>query len=90
MSDLVVWKFEIPMDDYVEINMPINSKILHVTEQRGIPTMWALVNPRAEKIKRKFRIAGTGHQIKTEDTANFIGTIMLDGGSLMFHIFEIK
>lgn len=84
-----VWKFPIPTDDIVNIEMPQGAKVLHVDEQHGTPTMWALVDPNRKTTIRTFRFAGTGHPIDDGHADKFIGTFLLRGGSLVFHIFEI-
>ena len=85
-----IFKFQIPLSDVVTIEMQENAKILSVQAQNEKPYMWALVDPPARLVKRKFRFAGTGHEI-THDSGKllFIGTFQMHGGSLVFHIFEI-
>ena len=88
-----VWKFEIPINDYFELVMPEKAKILYVDVQKDLPCLWALVDPEPNhpKEKRKFRFAGTGHPITQEpETLIHIGSFQMNGGDLIFHIFEIK
>lgn len=52
--------------------------------------VWALVNPEEPTERRPFRLAGTGHPIDYEaDDLRFVGSFQLDGGTLIFHLFEI-
>lgn len=86
-----VYKYTIPLDDVVSVELPTGSKILCVQSQRDDPQIWALVDPTfpVEKETRTFRIVGTGHQIDDLECENYIGTFQIRGGSLVFHVFEI-
>ena len=85
-----IWKYDVPMEDYFEIDMPKDAQILTVQTQNGEPKLWALVNLDITILeKRKFRHSGTGHPI-TDDNMDYIGTYQLHGGGLIFHVFEVK
>lgn len=85
-----VWKYDVPIDDYFELNMPIGAQVLTVDVQAERPCLWALVDPDMPKEKRRFRFAGTGHPInEPENRLRFINTFQMRGGSLIFHIFEV-
>lgn len=92
MAAKAVWKFPIPVDDVAKILMPKGAKILHVAEQFGIPCIWALVDtdPSVTKVIREFRFSGTGHTIYDHQIGEHIGTFVMQGGQLVFHIFETK
>lgn len=97
-----IWKFPIPVqDDIIEISMPKQAEIVHVAWKAGQLCLWAIVE--TESIKgyesteiRKFRVRGTGHEIKpnvntgynTYDT--YVGTALVDGLPLVWHVFEVK
>ena len=87
-----VFKYELPIDDVVQIEMPIKAIILDVDFQGKGLYLWAVVDPDAITEKRTFRIAGTGHPLEvgayTLDYFYYIKTVMIDG--LVFHVFEIK
>jgi hypothetical protein len=90
-----IWKYEIPMLDYFELEIPAGAKILSVQVQGtddllllGKVFIWALVDPDALRTKRLFRLARTGHQIM--DDGNFIGTFQLYNGKLVYHLFDIS
>jgi hypothetical protein len=88
---LQIFKYEIPIDDYFEIEMPENAKILSVQMQMEMPHIWALVDPTNFKNFRKFRLAGTGHPINHPvEQLDFIGAFQMHAGSLIFHLFEVK
>ena len=75
------------MVDDITIEMPEGAKILSFKVQRGIPTLWALINLDNKFEKRHFRIIGTGQSIE-EDNLKYINTIQTDGGKYIFHLFE--
>ena len=79
------WKFILQPKTTVEI--PDGAKILHIAQQREYLCMWALVDPEQPKVKRTFIVYGTGHDMP-DDPGEFVGTALMDGGSLVFHVFE--
>jgi len=58
-----IWKYEFKIADEFELELPVMYNILKVDMQHEKPCMWILVNPTAVKVKRKFRLFGTGHPI---------------------------
>jgi len=86
----VVHKFAIPIKAEFCINMPLEAQILSVAAQRGSPYLWALVNPSVVKSTRKFAMHGTGDTITKSpgDKYEFIGTVLLEDGDAVFHLFE--
>lgn len=81
------WKFTLQPECSIE--MPVGSEILSVREQKETICLWALVDPSAPKETRRFVAFGTGHDIPDE-SLSFVGTAHLQGGALVFHIFERK
>lgn len=87
---LKIFKYPIVIDNYFELNMPKESKVLTVDIQNNAPQLWALVDPEKSTEKRRFRFVGTGHPIEEElENLTFISTFQMDGGALIFHIFEV-
>ncbi|TNF09438.1 MAG: hypothetical protein EP323_00270 [Gammaproteobacteria bacterium] len=82
-----IWKFELEVIDEQLIKMPAGSLTLDVQVQNGKPCLWARVNPKIEKVKRRIITHGTGHQVP-ETTGDYIGSYQLQGGALVFHVFE--
>jgi hypothetical protein len=70
--------------------MQKGAEIIHIAEQYGDICMWAIVDTDAEQEKRCFNIVETGHEIYNDMGINrkYIGSVHLDGGSFVFHIFE--
>jgi hypothetical protein len=86
-----VYKYELPVDDHVIVDMPVGAKVFSVHEQYGNVCVWALIDPCENRTqKRSFRIAGTGHPIEYDDRLVFIGSVFMHSGSLVFHVFEFK
>jgi hypothetical protein len=76
-----------------EIEMPEGAEILSLQCQRDKPCIWALVNPSEKMVKRYFLIQGTGHPVPQDGELlkeKFVGTILVQHGSLVFHVWEVK
>lgn len=85
-----IWKYEIPVEDYPKIEMQVDAVILKFDAQYEKPCIWCLVDTEAGRETRKFRFAGTGHEItESMDKLNFIDTCQLHDEQLIFHLFEI-
>jgi len=82
-----VFKYDVVMDDTFKLSLPQGAEVLSVGVQFGEPRMWVLVEPTAPVVERTFRVAGTGHHIT--GSLKFIGTFQLEGGALIFHLFEV-
>ena len=85
---ITIWKFELNIEDDIEIEVPIGAKILTFDMQHGTPCLWCMVNTENKKEKRYFRLAGTGHDITDEVGIAYIGTIQMHNGDLISHLFE--
>lgn len=99
-----IWKFPLLAADSQIVKMPKGAKILSVDVQYGNPHIWALVDPNASGRDRLIFMHGTGHVFEPppraaqlrrhpdEDTSagsfDFVGTYMLLGGDLVFHVFD--
>ncbi len=87
---LTVYKYEFPFEDEFTLDLPMGAQVLSFQEQYGVPCVWALVDPTAMKLKRHFRLAGTGHPIEHAPAAlRFVGTAQFHGDALVFHLFEV-
>lgn len=83
-----VWKYELSPDCVHEV--PAGGKVLSAAQQGDDINLWILVNPEANKETRRFRVFPTGIDIEEspESELRFIQTVMLNGGNLVFHVFE--
>lgn len=89
-----IYKYELPIQDRVTVDLPVGAKILNVeTQIFGIEEkvfLWALVNPEATLLESaKFHLYGTGHPI-TQDgkKLNYVGTVHMKTASLVWHVFQ--
>ena len=92
MIQKTIWKWELEIDDLVKLQLPKGAEILTVQAQFGKPCLWAMVNPKAETEERLFETFGTGHPIPYDIGVDrkYIGTYQVQGGGLVFHLFELK
>ena len=81
-----IWKYPLRLGERQELMLPMGSRFLSVQEQGGVPTLWLLVKPSAPLIGQGFRIIGTGWEIPSLPTGNFLGTVQISG--FVWHIFE--
>lgn len=84
-----IYKYPIAVDDTQAVKMPEGAEILTVQLQGGFPCLWALVD--TEKPIKEFYIKtfGTGHEVpETGYERKYIGTYQLEGGALVFHVFQ--
>ena len=85
-----VYKYKLQITKVIqEVVLPLGAQILCIKMQNDELCMWALVDPdQTYNEVVKIRCAGTGHEI-TEDV-EYIDTVMLLGGELVFHFFKVK
>lgn len=74
-----------------DIQMPAGAQVLHVTEQKDMVCIWALVDESAPVETRRFLMVGTGHREVPND-ANYCGSahIYTDRAVLVLHVFEAQ
>lgn len=82
-----IWKTELRVTDFQEIEIPVGAEILCVREQYDTICLWYRCDPGAPKEKRGIYINGTGHSMIDED-ARYLGTAHCHGGRLIWHVFE--
>jgi len=87
MSAVTVWKFQIPISDTPQIEMPQGAQILHAAMQYNQPCIWARVDPTAPIETRYFNLRGTGHP---NADGEHIGSMLTDNGQLVLHLFELR
>jgi len=84
-----IWKYQIPLKTSFEIQMPLNSDILHLQMQNDKPCLWVKVNPYEKETElHHFVFITTGLKEEEENLKNYLGTIMFS--NLVYHLFEIK
>ena len=87
-----VYKYPCPIEDSFSLDLPVGAEILHLDVQRGVPCLWILVNPSktAKTETRAFLYVGTGHEHPSRfwHGLEHVGTVQLEKGTLVFHLFE--
>jgi len=86
----VIYKYPIQLAQLFGVQMPLNSKILKADMQHGEPVMWALVDTGEPTRERVFSVYGTGNRISRIGPIEYIDTFQMEGGSLIWHLFENK
>ena len=95
----VVHKFPIPFasldaNNRVVINLPSSAEILSVQMQRDNLCIWSLVDDSRPAIyHRVIEVVGTGHPLSVVREGyghHFLGTVQMENGALIFHVFEVK
>jgi hypothetical protein len=80
-----VYKYPLPMGDWVAVHMPEGAEPLAVQVQAGEVFMWARVSIGAPPVPHHFRIAGTGHDLG--NVGKHIDTFQMYGGAIVMHVF---
>lgn len=85
-----VWKYLLSHGRN-NIKMPKDAEILTAQSQGDDAFIWALVDPSKEVENRVFDTFGTGHNIGYDMGVErkYINTFQMDGGALVFHVFEL-
>lgn len=92
---ITIHKFPIQMTELFQIIMPAGALMLHVDVQRGAPQLWARVDTKQPDRSYDFGVFGTGHDMEADVNgrmnliayAPHVGSFMLQGDSLVFHLF---
>lgn len=82
-----VWKTELHPDLSVTL-LPKGARPLSIHIQNGVPCLWSLVDPRAERAIKAFYITGTAQDLP-ENIGAFVGTFLVENDTLVFHVFEL-
>ncbi|AFR36266.1 DUF7352 domain-containing protein [Riemerella anatipestifer] len=83
----VVYKYPLLVQGVQFVSLPKGAEILSVQEQHGIPCLWALVNPLAEKEDVRILTSSTGEVFNTKNL-KYIGTYQLPGNGFVGHLFK--
>ena len=82
-----IWKW--PLDgSKCALMMPKGALVLDVQNQKGQTQMWALVDPNAERVPFEVRLYMTGERLPN-DPGKHLGTVQLDQGEYIIHVFEV-
>lgn len=81
-----IYKYKIPIEDEIIIDLPKGAKILTVQVQNEQPCIWAIVDPLQPFEKRNLYLYGTGMTVT--HCESYIGTFQIY--ELVFHLFEFN
>lgn len=71
------------------VMMPASAEILSAREQGNDICVWAKVDTTdTVQVPRTFHVFGTGHEMPEDQNLRFVGTAILNGGALVFHVFH--
>lgn len=82
-----IYKYSVPIKDSFLLELPENFQPLKVEMQGAEPKMWALVDTSDNLVTIRFRWFGTGHMIPSYYMGHYVGSVLMHGGSLVFHLF---
>ncbi len=86
-----IFKYQLTNDGFQTIQMPLGAQILSVVMQRGVITLYAIIEDTEIMEPREFAVWGTGWCIEDDlDDFKFLATLEHDafGVSLVWHVFE--
>ena len=85
---LKVYKYQLNALELQELFVVKNAQILSVANQHERLCLWALLDGEETQFEsRKILVVGTGHALPHGEF-RFIGTVLFEGDSLVFHVFE--
>ena len=81
-----IWKFPLEITDRQDIKMPGEPKILSVgLDPKGVPCLWALVQPGNPEWRISVHIVGTGNPAENAVGQTFVGSFVQ--GPFVWHVF---
>lgn len=84
-----IFKYPLQVTDAQSLTMPTGAKPLCVQLQHGQPYLWAQVDTERPAAFVSFMTFGTGHPMPESEPLHYVGTYQLEGGALVFHVFEV-
>ncbi len=82
-----VFKYPVPRNGSFSLFLESGAKVLHVAEQFGKAWIWVEVDPSADTAPREFVAVMTGEKFDA-DGLHHVGTVLLDSGSFVLHVYE--
>ena len=85
----VIHKYVLDVEDVQEIDMRAGAEILNVASINDSIYIWAKVDPNAEKVKRRFGLAGTGSSpVGHEIDGRYIGMAVTMNGLYVWQVYD--
>ena len=85
---VIIHKYKLAVADEQFVAMPIEAKILSAQVQHGEICLWVLCDDQQKQLSRRIYMLGTGHDASDVALRPFIGTVQLQDGALIFHLFD--
>ena len=88
---ITVYKYVVPVPrfDACAIDLPRYAEPIHVAAQGDEIMLWARVDTEQPTEEHRFCVVGTGHRMSPAGiSGRYLGTAHLNGGALVFHVFE--
>lgn len=82
-----IWKATLQPADIQELMVPAGAEFLTAREQFEHICVWYRCDPSKPLEPRKLAIVGTGNPAPDDD-GRYLGSVSLQGGRLIFHVFE--
>jgi len=80
-----IWKYEIPLTEEFELDMPYGKQIVKIDVVDGKPYMWALVWDSNPLAGQTFALHPTGGDVDSDRV--YRGTFRI--ADVVFHLFEL-
>lgn len=81
-----IWKFHLPIQDSVTLEMPAGAKVLHIAATLdGALQLWAEVEAGRPVAARTFLVYGTGFAMP-DDPGSHVATVVAD--PFVWHVYE--
>ena len=92
-----IYKHAIPIDDWQEINLPVDAKILTAREQGNVICIWYETDTNTHTQPPQtveIAIFGTGHDMGKKWMHDrepiYLGTCFFENGKTVFHVYHLK
>lgn len=70
--------------------LPKDAEVLHVDYQMGNFCVWVTTDPaNQDMVETKIQIVPTGGEVPASGFAEYLGTVLTDGGRFVWHIFKL-
>jgi hypothetical protein len=84
-----IYKYPIKITDVQTVTLPINAEIISAQMQGDTLCLWAIVNTsNTDTEGRVIEVVGTGNPMSDGIRRVYIGTTQMQGGSMVWHVFE--
>lgn len=83
---MIIYKYPIRVAPEQYVDMPSAARILSVQVQHDTLCLWAVIDPEAPVHPRMIRVVATGKTFDNDGA--YLGTVQLERGQFVFHVFE--